>query len=79
MSDDEYEIVTRPDGLQIRVRKQSDDTPEAEVDELHDCGYEEGSFACRIRHVSLQTGAANMRAQTDEYHRKVRQVKTYGI
>lgn len=25
---------------------------------VHVCGYEEGSFACRIRHVHLNTGAA---------------------
>jgi hypothetical protein len=26
--------------------------------ELHDCGYPDGSFACKIRHVQINTGAA---------------------
>ena len=26
--------------------------------EDHECGYPEGSFACRIRHVQINTGCA---------------------
>jgi hypothetical protein len=26
--------------------------------ELHSCGYPEGTFACKIRHLQLNTGAA---------------------
>lgn len=26
--------------------------------DLHDCGYELDSFACKIRHLSMNTGAA---------------------
>lgn len=25
--------------------------------ELHDCGYREDTFACRIRHIHMNTGA----------------------
>lgn len=27
-------------------------------EELHECGYYEGTFACKIRHVMLNTGDA---------------------
>jgi hypothetical protein len=26
--------------------------------ERHDCGYFEGTFACKIRHIQINTGAA---------------------
>lgn len=26
--------------------------------EKHSCGYEEGTFACKIRHLQINTGAA---------------------
>jgi hypothetical protein len=28
------------------------------VETCEDCGYAEGSFACKIRHLSINTGAA---------------------
>lgn len=28
------------------------------VEELHDCGYVEDSFACKIRHIQINTGDA---------------------
>jgi hypothetical protein len=39
--------------------------------ELHDCGYPEDSFACKIRHIHMNTGDAkagnvNGRRQTVE-------------
>jgi hypothetical protein len=30
----------------------------SEVEELHSCGHPEGSFACKIRHIHMNTGAA---------------------
>lgn len=27
-------------------------------EQLHECGYFEGTFACKIRHIHLNTGAA---------------------
>jgi hypothetical protein len=31
---------------------------DSNVLESHSCGYPEGSFACRIRHIHLNTGDA---------------------
>lgn len=30
----------------------------SEEEELHDCGYPEDSFACKIRHIQINTGDA---------------------
>lgn len=32
------------------------DDPWAETPEMHSCGYPDGSFACKIRHVAINTG-----------------------
>lgn len=49
-----------------------------QTDELHDCGYVEDSFACRIRHVSVLSQNSEARRH-DEYRRQVRQEKTFGV
>lgn len=38
--------------------EQVDEIYETEVGEIHECGYPENSFACRIRHIQINTGAA---------------------
>lgn len=38
-----------------RYREQLKKHPEHE---LHDCGYPVGTFACKIRHIQINTGAA---------------------
>lgn len=30
----------------------------SDTEDVHDCGYPEGSFACKIRHISIHTGWA---------------------
>jgi hypothetical protein len=50
-----------------------------EEQELHDCGYVVDTFACKIRHQTLLTGAANMRLQRKIEEDKAWQVRNYGI
>lgn len=50
-----------------------------EVKLCDDCGKEEDSFACRIRHIQINTGACNSKREFDEERRKTAQVKKYGI
>lgn len=52
---------------------------EVEEQDLHTCGYPEDSFACKIRHISLQTGAASMGRIRAEEKRKEAQVRKYGV
>lgn len=56
---------------------QVEETPEPKL--CDECGREEGTFACKIRHVHMNTGAANMKRAYDEEKRKERQVKKYGV
>lgn len=56
-----------------------DETPEDETPELHTCGYPEDTFACKIRHLHMNTGDANMARLWQEEKRKERQIKKYGI
>lgn len=44
-----------------------------------DCDKEEGTFACRIRHIHMNTGAANSKREWENDRRKTAQVKKYGI
>jgi len=44
-----------PDELKVKV---TEITVEPSPDACKDCGYPDGSFACKIRHVSVQTGWA---------------------
>lgn len=57
---------------------EADKTEEPQA-KLHSCGWPEDSFACKVRHIALHTGAANMKRQYDEEKRKERQVKKYGV
>lgn len=36
----------------------------SEISNCPDCGYAEGSFACKIRHLQINTGAAKAGAVT---------------
>ncbi len=49
-------------------------TSDDETPELHSCGYIEDTFACRIRHMHMNTGAANSNpdrwARAAEQHNK---------
>lgn len=36
------------------MTSESEETPD-----LHSCGYVEDTFACKIRHIQINTGAAN--------------------
>lgn len=39
-------------------------TSEEETPELHSCGYEEDTFACKIRHLQINSGSAKANPQS---------------
>lgn len=52
---------------------------DASEDLCPDCGKPDGSFACKIRHVNMNAGAANSKREYDEYRRKLASYKRNGI
>jgi hypothetical protein len=51
----------------------------SDVELCKDCGKPEGTFACKIRHIHMNTGDANSAREWREEQRKKSQVKKYGV
>lgn len=49
-----------------------------ETEELCDCGYPDGSFACKIRHQAVMTGNTEARKHDAEIRAR-RQEEVYGV
>ena len=49
-----------------------------EQTELHDCGYPDNSFACKIRHQTISMPNSEAKRH-DKYLRDVRQDQVYGL